>query len=347
MKRHLLYLLLGLGAALLLRESNQLYLFPAALILLTLIDPRAWLIFRRWKLWLFFFFVVAIPVLFVGSRDALWLTIPYNSRMLTLNVVMVERSIVIMLAVKMFTNHLSPEMLSRGLARLRLQQFDEVLGLARTMLPGLQETVGAELQEVEWRKALRRPSGLIAQLGGLVSRILFAARHGAGRNAAEESDKSRGEPAIKTAIALVAGRPNSGKTAYLTAVVRQARARGWPAGGLLSHGLWQEGMKTGYTLEEVSTGERRQLADGKPLDEEDLVLDRFHFSSAALVWGNAVLVKSAGIVVVDEFGALESEGGGLWPGIDYLLRHHPGPLLIAVRPSLLRGLLERISHVRG
>ncbi|HNS72122.1 MAG TPA: DUF2478 domain-containing protein [bacterium] len=148
-------------------------------------------------------------------------------------------------------------------------------------------------------------------------------------------------------IALVAGRVNSGKTAYLAAVVRRARARGWPAGGLLSHGLWQEGMKTGYTLEEVSTGERRQLADEKPLDEEDLVLDRFHFSSAALVWGNAVLVKSAGIVVVDEFGALESEGGGLWPGIDYLLRHHPGPLLIAVRPSLLRGLLERISHVRG
>ena len=39
-------------------------------------------------------------------------------------------------------------------------------------------------------------------------------------------------------IALVAGRVNSGKTAYLAAVVRRARARGWPAGGLLSHGLW-------------------------------------------------------------------------------------------------------------
>ena len=94
MKRSLLYLLLGLGAALLLRESNQLYLFPAALLLLTLIDPRAWRIFRRWKLWLFFFFVVAVPVLFVGTRDALWLTIPYNSRMLALNLVMLERSII-------------------------------------------------------------------------------------------------------------------------------------------------------------------------------------------------------------------------------------------------------------
>jgi len=194
MKRSLLYLLLGLGAALLLRESNQLYLFPAALLLLTLIDPRAWRIFRRWKLWLFFFFVVAVPVLFVGTRDALWLTIPYNSRMLALNLVMLERSIIIMLAIRMFTNRLSPEALSRGLARLRLQQFDEVFGLARTMLPELQETVGAELKGVEWRKALRRPSGLIAQLGALVARILFTARGGAVRNITDGSDHSAGIP---------------------------------------------------------------------------------------------------------------------------------------------------------
>jgi len=94
----------------------------------------------------------------------------------------------------MFTNRLSPEALSRGLARLRLQQFDEVFGLARTMLPELQETVGAELKGVEWRKALRRPSGLIAQLGALVARILFTARGGAVRNITDGSDHSAGIP---------------------------------------------------------------------------------------------------------------------------------------------------------
>ncbi len=147
---------------------------------------------------------------------------------------------------------------------------------------------------------------------------------------------------MRGAIALVSGPPDSGKTAYLAAVIEQARRRGLACSGLLSHGIRHDGVKTGFMLEAVGSDERRLLAAHHPLDPADLTLGRFHFSLEAIAWGNAVLRRSRGVVVVDEFGALEAGGGGLWPGIDFLLQNHRGPLLIAVRPGLRVELLHRI-----
>lgn len=195
MKRALVSLFLGVGAALLVQQTNSLFLFPAALLVLTLIDPRAWRIFRRWKLWLFFLLVVAIPVLLVAPREAQWQGIPYNPRMLELNLVMIQRSILLMLTIKIFTNRLSPEMLSRALARLRLHHFDQVFSLARSMLPELRTIVSAGLQQVEWRRALRRPSGLISQLGALVARIVYATRRSSSLNCKDGVDETEGSRA--------------------------------------------------------------------------------------------------------------------------------------------------------
>jgi hypothetical protein len=176
MKRNLLYFCLIVAAAVLLSDANHLYLFPAALVALALVDWRTYRIFLRWKLWLFFLLLVAIPVLLVGPRDARWLGIAYNSTMLRLNILMVERSIVLMLSIKMFTNRLSPETLSRGLTRLRLHQFDRVFRLSQDMLPELRTTVTASLREVNWRQIIRRPAAITPLLSRLVASIVFTAR---------------------------------------------------------------------------------------------------------------------------------------------------------------------------
>ncbi|HPI72572.1 MAG TPA: nucleoside-triphosphatase [bacterium] len=174
-------------------------------------------------------------------------------------------------------------------------------------------------------------------------------------------------------IALAVGRPNSGKTTWLAAIVQRARSRGLKIDGLLSHGLWVNGIKATYELEAVATGERRPLArmnepatGDSSLDEKNInptagslfaasapdgkgsmiTCGRFQFSRFAFDWGNKILRSSSGIIVIDEFGPLEASGNGLWPGIDYLLRHHTGPLLIAVRPSLQADLLQRIRTIK-
>lgn len=147
------------------------------------------------------------------------------------------------------------------------------------------------------------------------------------------------------AAALVVGPPNSGKSAYLQDVVELGRSRGKHVAGVISHGIWQEGAKSGFILEAVASGERRLFAVSEPRWQPILTLGRFYFSPGAIAWGNQTLLEStaAELVVIDEFGPLELEGGGLWPGIAFLLHNSPAPLLIAVRPSLTAAVLQRIK----
>ncbi len=173
----MIYFFLGVAAALSLKEGNHFYLFPLALVVLGLAEPRAYRIFLRWKLWLFFALLVAIPVILPSPRDGRWLGVPFNSAMLRLNLLMVERSIILMLTIKMLTNRLSPLTLSRGLSVLRLQQLDQVFRLSQAMLPELRETIAVFFKDVEWRHIGRRPAKLHALLSRLIAAVLFTARN--------------------------------------------------------------------------------------------------------------------------------------------------------------------------
>lgn len=146
-------------------------------------------------------------------------------------------------------------------------------------------------------------------------------------------------------IALVSGKPDSGKTAYLQAVVQRAQRMGKNAGGVLSHGIWTDGRKTGFNLEIIPTGELYHLADEKRIWENAITYGRFFFDANVFkIAVEAIMAGSgSGLVVVDEFGPLEAAGGGLWPGIEYLLDHHDGCLVISVRPGLVAELMQRMQ----
>lgn len=153
----------------------------------------------------------------------------------------------------------------------------------------------------------------------------------------------------RSRIALVVGPSNSGKTAYLESILRRSRLRGKFVGGLLSHGLWVNGDKSGFNLEMVASGAVHALATMEPHGANDLRCGRFYFAPAVLELAANELINCAGdrVVVVDEFGPLEAAGQGLWAGIDCLLRNHAGCLLIAVRPALLAELQQRIRAITG
>lgn len=175
MKRSFVYLILGITAAVCLRENNQNILFPVALSLLAIIDWRIFRLFLRWKLWFFFALLIAIPILLVGSKDAVWLGVPYNAAMLKLNILMVERSIVIMLTVKMFTNRLSFEAISRGLIRMKLVQFEQVFRLALAMLPEVRSIMMTLLQNLSWRQLRTSRAELFPLLSRIIAKMILHA----------------------------------------------------------------------------------------------------------------------------------------------------------------------------
>ena len=177
MRRYSILLILGLMAALFLNQGNHLLLFPATLMILIAADLALFRHFLRWKLFLSLSLLVLVPTLLVGPRNAAWAGIPYNSTMLGLNLLMMERSLLILLAIKLFTQHLPVGSISRGLIRLRLYQFDRVFHLSLDLLPEMRTMVTSALHRWDWRQVVHRRAGFFQLLSQLIAQIVFRARN--------------------------------------------------------------------------------------------------------------------------------------------------------------------------
>ena len=79
---------------------------------------------------------MGIPVL-LGEKTASFMGIPYSYEYFQKSLVMVNRSLIILLSVRMITGKISPEKLSHGLKKIRLHNFSEVYSVAMNVLPEL------------------------------------------------------------------------------------------------------------------------------------------------------------------------------------------------------------------
>jgi nucleoside-triphosphatase THEP1 len=148
---------------------------------------------------------------------------------------------------------------------------------------------------------------------------------------------------------VVVGSKNSGKTAFLEVLVRNARKRGLRVAGFLSQGQWREGEKPDYFLVDLDRAHNYLLASETPHPSRPFFYGRYYFNPEIFEVGNRILKESssADMLVLDEFGPLERTGKGFRSGFNYTLRHFQGILVLAVRPSLLFFVLKQFSKVRG
>lgn len=127
-------------------------------------------------------------------------------------------------------------------------------------------------------------------------------------------------------------------------LARLLRAAGKQPGGICAVGLWENGLRSGFDLVDLSGGARSPLcrrgASGAVRAGE------FGFFAAGLSAGEAALSRKglagAGVVFVDEVGFLELEGGGWAPALERLLAGGR-PVVLVVRDYLVekvRGLWE-------
>lgn len=149
---------------------------------------------------------------------------------------------------------------------------------------------------------------------------------------------------------IISGWRGAGKTTLCQLLVDAARERGWQAAGLLSPANIVDGCKTAINVEDLRTGERRQLAYSAALSavqKAEIRTDSWIFDPDALLWGNAVMEKAVpcDLLVVDELGTLEMERGGGWQaGLQALDsgKYHYG--IAIIRPELLEKAQARWPH---
>ena len=148
--------------------------------------------------------------------------------------------------------------------------------------------------------------------------------------------RERGTPDHRRATAprvvLVSGPKQSGKTTLVETVIAALAGRGLRIAGILAKGLWKDGLRAGFDLVDLATGQCVPLARRRsaPHPAHGMVFDFFDsgFQAGAVALSLDVC-RRADLVVVDEIGRLEAGGEGWAPYLRELLTLE-GPLLILV-----------------
>jgi hypothetical protein len=147
MKRILFITLLFIGSAVLLSWNLQLFIIPPVFLTIFFIHPKAFHLFLKWKFDIFILLLLfGIPLL-LGEKNATVLGIPYSYEYFQKSLVMVNRSLIILLSIRMFTGKISPEQLSLWLKKLHLHNFSEVLSISMGVLPELKAITHKSFRE--------------------------------------------------------------------------------------------------------------------------------------------------------------------------------------------------------
>ncbi len=129
-------------------------------------------------------------------------------------------------------------------------------------------------------------------------------------------------------VIIVSGAAYCGKTSLLAAVLPQLVRQGWKVAGILAEGHWRDNRHSGFTLIDLTDGRRTPLADSV-VDGGSQAFP-YIFNPQGLLAGRKALTSTdclaADLVVIDEIGSLEVNGGG-WAGcLPSLLRPSGPPL---------------------
>jgi nucleoside-triphosphatase len=136
---------------------------------------------------------------------------------------------------------------------------------------------------------------------------------------------------------MVTGERGAGKTSLCRSLASQARNKGWDAAGVISPGVFENGVKTGIQVEDIRRGESHPLAALEARDTFDLPLGKWFFDRSVLEWGDKAIASSppCDLLIVDELGPLELLQGGGWQAALEVLRGGSYRLaLVVVRPEL-------------
>lgn len=147
-------------------------------------------------------------------------------------------------------------------------------------------------------------------------------------------------------ILMLGGASGVGKTTVCHRAAMLARERGRHVAGLLMPARTRNGVRCGQDVEDLSTGERRHVAE-KATATGPACLDRWHFDEVALAWGRDVLRRATpcDLLIIDEVGPLELQAGRGWTNAVEILRAARfDRALVVVRDSLASAFRERMGR---
>lgn len=124
-------------SALFLNSNNQWCILISVFVIIFLFERRAFNILLKLKFLLFLAILLfGVPV-FLGQRDMMFYGIPYSREYFRISVSMVNRSLIILLSLRMFTHRITTEQIASGIKRIGLNKFSDVLSISIGVLPDI------------------------------------------------------------------------------------------------------------------------------------------------------------------------------------------------------------------
>jgi nucleoside-triphosphatase THEP1 len=147
----------------------------------------------------------------------------------------------------------------------------------------------------------------------------------------------------KANVILITGEIGSGKTTLINAIAARFRETGIEVGGILAPAVYANGVKTGYNIIDISTGDKKLLSQTDEIVGVPQV-GKYFFIPEGIDFGrNALSVennRNAQFVLIDEIGAWELQGQGWASSLNELIINCNMPVIITVRRSFLEFVIE-------
>jgi nucleoside-triphosphatase THEP1 len=145
-------------------------------------------------------------------------------------------------------------------------------------------------------------------------------------------------------ILVLTGPVHGGKTTFLERSLARWAARGLTPGGFLSVAVTGAGGATDYDLLELKTSRRHPYLrrEGEPDAER---IGPFFFVPTTLERARSIIREAdpRELLIVDEVGPLELQGGGLWTVLQEALARPGVRFLLVVREEILEDVVAALG----
>jgi len=139
-------------------------------------------------------------------------------------------------------------------------------------------------------------------------------------------------------LILLTGSKHSGKTTFVRKLAERLKKENFNIAGFKAPSVYEGAFLLGFDLADLHSGRSVKFARRKSAKDE------FEFSNGALLFGRKILdsdhTRNADLIIIDEFGPMELEGGGWRKNTDFLLENK-NVLLLVVREELV----ERVERL--
>ncbi len=155
------------------------------------------------------------------------------------------------------------------------------------------------------------------------------------------------ENQINSNVVIITGDTQSGKSSFLTQIQQALEKNNIKQVGFIADSIYEGDKITGHIIKDISTSDTFRISF-RGFQENAQQIGRFYLLNEGLTFGKNIIKKinlseTNEVVIVDEIGRLELDGGGWAEEVKELLIDKSRPIILIVRGKYLDEFVEKFK----